>query len=217
AGLWSPNPKRPLHRTEVLRYIWRGQYRTEFLPDVWSGHCRRTGPAVPVDPSWRREERDRDREAEEDLREARVRRGNRRGQEEEDRQAAEHALRDNGAERGDTEPAHPASRLPQPQPGGEHDGQETDARRDESVGVLVEDAADHFREREREHVPAIGGRPIGNRESRAGDGDQDAGEREKNRAAGDELGEPVKHLTRQEGPASPARKTSRSSPSRPRP
>ena len=56
-------------------------------------------------------ERDRDGQAEEDLGEAGVRGGNRRRQEEEHRQAAEHALHDDRAERGDAEPPHPAPRL----------------------------------------------------------------------------------------------------------
>ena len=56
----------------------------------------------------------------------RVRRRHRRGQEEQDREAAEHALQDDRAERGDAEPLHPAAGIGAPEPGREHDREEPD-------------------------------------------------------------------------------------------
>ena len=82
------------------------------------------------------------------------------GQEEQHRQAAEHALRDHGAERRDAEPLHPAPRLGDPQPGREDDREEADRAGDQPMAVLVEDAADPLGWREREHVPAVAGRPV---------------------------------------------------------
>ena len=77
-------------------------------------------------PPRRGEERDGHREAEKDLGKARMRGRNGRREEEHHGQAAEHALRDDGRERRDTEPSQPAPRLLQPQPRGQDDGEEPD-------------------------------------------------------------------------------------------
>ena len=149
------------------------------------------GRDVSVDPAGRCEQRDRHRHAEEDLGEAGVsgRDGGR--QEEEHGQPAEDALGDDGAESGRPEPFHPAARFAESQPRGEDDRQEADRARDETVTVFVEDAADPLRRREREHVPAVRGRPIGNGEARAGARDEASGEDEQYRTACDECGETV--------------------------
>ena len=79
----------------------------------------------------------------------------RRRQEEQDGQAAEQSLQDDRAERRHAEPAHPAPRIDLPRPHGQDDRQEADRAGDQPVAVLVEDAADHLLEREREHEPAV--------------------------------------------------------------
>ena len=119
----------------------------------------------PFNPSRRGEQRNRNRETEEYFGEARVRGRNGRRQEEQHREAAEHALRDDRCERGDAEPAHPAARLPQPEPPGQDDGEKADAAGDEAMTVFVQDAADPLRGRKGKRIPAVRRRPIGNGEA----------------------------------------------------
>ena len=126
---------------------------------------RRPTPSLAAaSPAGRGEERDGDGQAEENLGEAGVGRRDRGRQEEQDGQAAEHPLQDDRAERHHAQPLHPASRIRQPQPGGQDDREEADGAGDQPVAVLVEDAADPLRGREREHVLAVGRRPVGHRE-----------------------------------------------------
>src|SRR5207249_694056 len=82
---------------------------------VYTRNASRFWYVVPGDPSRRREERDRNREAEKDFGQARVRGRDGRRQEEDHGQAAEHSLRNNRRERRDAEPAHPAARFLQPE------------------------------------------------------------------------------------------------------
>ena len=147
--------------------------------------------SVPGDPSRRREQRDRDGHAEEDLGEASVRRRHRIREEEQDRDAAEDALRDHGAECRDAEPAEPAAPLRQPQPDGQDDREEAHRARDEAVSMLVEDVRDPHRRREREHVPAVAGGPVGHRQAGIVAGHEAAGKDQDDRAGGHELGKPV--------------------------
>ena len=138
-------------------------------------------------PARRREERQRDRQAEEHLRETGVTDRDRRGQEEQDRQPAQHALRDHRRERADAEPPQPPPRLNHPQPHGEDDRQEADGARDHPMPVLVQDAADHLLERKREHEVAVRVRPVGHCQSRVGAGDHAAGGDEQHGCGGDGL------------------------------
>ena len=61
-----------------------------------------------------------------------------------DAQTAEHTLENDGAERGPAEIAHPATRLDPPNPDRENDGEKTDRRSDQAVGVLEKNSADPF-------------------------------------------------------------------------
>ena len=69
-----------------------------------------------------------------------------------------------------------------PEPGDQADGQEADGRRDQPVAVLVEDPADHVLEREREHVLAVGRRPVRHRQPGIGARHHAAGGDEDQRA-----------------------------------
>src|SRR5215831_13088256 len=75
----------------------------------------------------------------------------------EDRQTAEDALGDDRAERGDAEPLYPTPRVGEPQPDHEADREKPDRAGNQPMSVFVEDPADHFREREGEHAPAVRG------------------------------------------------------------
>ena len=86
-----------------------------------------------------------------------------------------------------------------PQPGGQHDREKPDGARDQTMTVLVEDAADPFRGREQEHVLAVRRRPVGHGQPRARARDETARQDEDDRAAGDERGELVQHSVRQVG------------------
>ncbi len=68
-----------------------------------------------------------------------------------------------------------------------------DRARNQPMSVLVEDAADPLRRREREHVPAVRGRPVRHRQTGTGARDEAAGEEQEDCAGDDELGETVKH------------------------
>ena len=147
--------------------------------------CRKPGP--------RCEQRDRDRHAEENFREPGVGARNSRRKKKQDRQASEHALKNHGSERRDTEPFHPAARIGNPQPRGEKNREKAHRARNQPVSVLVEDAADPLRRRERKHVPAVRRRPIRHRQTGTGARDEAAGEEQEDCGSDDELGETVKH------------------------
>jgi len=100
-------------------------------------------------------------------------------------------------ERDDPKPPHPSASLLEPEPRGEHDREKADRRCDQPVAMFVQDAAHPFGRGKREHVPAVGGRPVRHRQARVGAGDQAAREDEQHRAAGDKCGELVQHLAGQ--------------------
>ena len=112
-------------------------------------------------PARRREKRDRDRHAEEYLRESGVRGRHRRRQEIEDCDAAQRSLEANGSQGRQAQHPHPPAALGFPNPERQHDREEPDAARDEAMAVFVEDSAHHVLHRKREHVPAVAGGPVG--------------------------------------------------------
>ena len=112
-------------------------------------------------PAWRREKRDRDRHAEEYLRESGVRGRHRRRQEIEHCDAAQSSLQANGSQGRQAQHPHPSAALGLPDPERQHDREEPDAARDEPMAVFVEDSAHHVLHRKREHVPAVAGGPVG--------------------------------------------------------
>src|SRR5262245_16769174 len=59
--------------------------------------------------------------------------------------------------------------------------------------VLVENVRDPHRRREREHVPAVAGRPVGNREPGVVARDEAPRQNQQDRAGDEELGKTVKH------------------------
>ena len=89
----------------------------------------------------RREQREAQRDAEKELRQPGVADRDGRRQEQQHRDPAEEALKDDGAERGEAEPPHPRSRVDPPRPDREDDGQEPHRARDQPVAVLVENPA----------------------------------------------------------------------------
>ena len=92
----------------------------------------------------RREQRQAQRDAEEELREPSVANRNRRRQEQEDGHPAEQPLENNGAQRANPSLRTQRSRIDPPGPDGENDREESDRARDQPVPVLVEDPADPF-------------------------------------------------------------------------
>ena len=88
---------------------------------------------------------------------------------------------------------HPGTRFDPPQHARHHQDQEADGAGDQPVTVLVEDPADHVLEREREHEPAIGIRPVGHRQARAGARHQAAGEDQHGGRSGDDERVEVEH------------------------
>ena len=92
--------------------------------------------------------------------------GYRRRQEQNDGQAAEQSLEDYRAEGRETKLAHPGSRVDPPDPHRENDREKADRARDQPMTVLVEDAADHFFQGEREHEGAVRIRRVRDREAR---------------------------------------------------
>ncbi len=127
-------------------------------------------------PPRRRDQRDRHRQTEDDLREARVRDRNRIRQIPQHRDAAEDALSDHGSEREIAEPAHPTACLRTPEPRREHEDEESNRAGDQSMRVLVPDPAHHLLEREEEHEVAVGVRPVWHRQTRLGARDEAARE-----------------------------------------
>jgi len=87
-------------------------------------------------------------------------------------QASQHTLDEHDRDRDESEPTEPAA-LP-PQRCRQHERQQSDQRTDQPMAVLVEDAADHLRPREEEHVVAECARPVGHREPSARVRDQPA-------------------------------------------
>ena len=77
------------------------------------------------------------------------------------------------------------SRFRAPEKDHEPDREHADDGRDQPMAVLVEDAADHAAEREREHLVAVGGRPVGHGEAGVRARDHAAGRDEEERR-GDE-------------------------------
>ncbi len=127
---------------------------------VGGGAGRHLREAAPEEG---RPERDRRGEGEDDLREPRVRGGDRGREEEEDRHSPEDCLPEDGAEGGEAEP----ERGPVGPAEAEDEDLQADHRRhggrDEPVAVLVEDPADH-----RRHQLSVGERPVGDGEAGAG-------------------------------------------------
>ena len=106
------------------------------------------------------------------------------GRKKQHRDAAEQALQDHGAQRGEAEHAHPSARLGAPDPDRKNDREEADGAGDQPVAMLVEDPAHHVSHREREHRPAVAGGPVRNGEPGAGARDKAAGNNQKNRGGG---------------------------------
>ena len=142
-------------------------------------------------PAGRSEQRQRYRQAKEDLRQAGVRDRDRRRQEVEDGDAAQRALQDDRGQRGPGEPSDPAAVVRPRNPERQADHHQPDGARDEPVAVLVEDPSHHLRQWEAEHEVAVGVRPVGDGEARVGAGDQPAHGDQQQRRGGDEKREPV--------------------------
>src|SRR3954471_14970538 len=104
-------------------------------------------------------------------------------------QPSENSLKNHRAECGKPEVAQPAPMVRAPDPNGENDGEEADCRRDQPVGVLEENSADPFGNREKKHVVAERGRPVRNGETDAFAGDHSTAANEKERGNKSEPGE----------------------------
>ena len=109
------------------------------------------------------------------------------------------ALQHNGPKRRDAQPFEPAPRFGNPQPDREADRKEAYRARDEPMAMFVEDAADPFGWRKREHVPAVTVWPVRHRKSRSRSRDEASRKHEENRARGNKFGEPVEHCSEQAG------------------
>src|SRR5262249_43098534 len=72
---------------------------------------------------------------------------------------------DTGGNEDSANPAQQRTRVSPKQPERKDGRQETDTRRNETVGVLIENSADPFRDREEEHVVAVTVRPVGHRQA----------------------------------------------------
>ena len=121
---------------------------------------------VAVSPTRRRKDAEADDQGKEELRQSGMADRNRLGQQVDHCDAAEQPLSHDRTQRRPGHPAHPPARLSAPGPEHQADGQQTDGARDQPMAVLVENAADHLREREREHEVAVCVRPVGNGQSR---------------------------------------------------
>ena len=117
--------------------------------------------------------------------------GHRRGQEQQDGDAAQRALQHDGAQGQPTQAAHPGPLLRPPQPQGQNHDQQAHQAGYHAMAVLVKYPAHHVDQRKGEHEPAIGGGPVGHGEARARAGDQAADEDERQRSTTREDGEPV--------------------------
>jgi hypothetical protein len=109
------------------------------------------------------EERERRHQREERLGQWSVHHGEGVG-EQDDAKAADHALRDDDRERDQSQ--HPQPAAARPQGGGQGDREQADEGTEQTVRVLVEDAAHHAGPREEEHVVAEGARPVRDGEGR---------------------------------------------------
>ena len=141
----------------------------------------------PRGPTRRRHQRNCHSEAEKDLRKAGVRRGNGGRKEEQHGDAAEHPLQNDGTQRRKPQRAHPSARLRPPQPEREHDRQQSHARGNQPMAMLIKNSADHVSEWKGVHRPAVAGRPVRHRQAGAGAGDEAAGNDQKNCGSGNEF------------------------------
>src|SRR5439155_15928869 len=101
-------------------------------------------------------------EAEKSLSKTGMKRRDRRGQKKQNRKAAQNTLKNHGAQRAGAQPPDPAPLFSQPGPKSKDDGQEPDERGHLAMAVFEKDSAYPLREWKREHVPTVGGRPVGN-------------------------------------------------------
>ena len=99
----------------------------------------------------------------------------------ENREAAENALEDHAAKRGEAEILHPGTFVVAPEEEGKNNDEKAEAGGDEAVGMLECDAADH-----RRIQSAVGERPVGDGESGVFGSDEGAGGEENRRIENDE-------------------------------
>src|SRR5215471_15269140 len=95
-----------------------------------------------------------------------MKRGNRRGQEKNNRNTAQDTLKNHSAECGSTQPLYPCALLAQPCPEGKNNRQKPDKRSHQPMTVFEEDTANPLRVWKRKHVPAVGCRPVGHTQTR---------------------------------------------------
>ena len=97
-----------------------------------------------------------------------------RGQEKHYGQAAENALGHYRAQCSDSQHSHPLSFFGDPGPESQDQSQKSDKGRSETMAVLVEDPSHPLGNREREHIPSVGGWPVGNGQAGFSTGDKPA-------------------------------------------
>ncbi len=128
------------------------------------------------------EEGEAGREAEENLRQGRMRRGNRHGQIKQHGDAAQYRLRQHRHYGRKAHPSNPAPRVLAPNPYGQNNGEDANRSRNHAVAVLKLYPSHHAR-----HAEGAEGRgPVGNRKAGVVAGHQRAGNNQKKRAKRDE-------------------------------
>ena len=151
-------------------------------------HSRR--PVPP--PARRRNHRQPDRHAKENLRQTRMGHRNPRRQHVQHGQSAQKALNTDRDQRHRAEPLDPARQTGKPQPRAQHDRQKTYGGADEPMHMLIPNAADPFGRRKREHVLAVSRRPVRHRQARTRSGHHAAGQQQKKRTRRHDNGKPMK-------------------------
>ena len=103
-------------------------------------------------------------------------------------QSSENALRDHRAKRNDGESTQPAASLNTHDPDGKDDRHEADSAGEETMTVLIKNAANHFRWRKGIHELAVSRRPIGNGEAGAVAGNAGPGNDQQKRGDSEQAG-----------------------------
>src|SRR5215475_1957230 len=142
-------------------------------------------------PAGRREHSQSNYRAKKSLRETRMKGRDPSGQQKNNRQPTEHALKNHCTQSGRAQPTDPDALFFKPHPNRQNHCEKSNERSDQPMTMFVEDASDPFRIRKAEQVPAVGGGPIRNTKPRFRTGDQSADKNQKRGATGGKKGKTV--------------------------